>query len=102
MSQSCWNEEAPVCLGNLSYTLVTVVTLQTSVGVCNIWFKFVCSIRCVRRHSKAEFVHYNIKILSNDVNKFRYALKRFLQVGPFYSLGEYFEWKTRDDLDSHE
>jgi hypothetical protein len=40
---------------------------------------------------------HNIKSLSNDINKFKHALKKFLQVGSFYSLGEYFEWKTRDD-----
>jgi hypothetical protein len=44
---------------------------------------------------------YSMKILSNDVNKFKYSLKKFLHVGSFYSLGEYFEWKTRDDLNSY-
>jgi hypothetical protein len=54
---------------------------------------------------------YSIKILSNDVwelweaptdvNIFKYSLTKFLHVGSFYSLGEYFEWKTRDDLNSY-
>jgi hypothetical protein len=44
---------------------------------------------------------YTIKILSNCVNTFKYSLKKFLHVGSFYSLGEYFEWKTRDDLSSY-
>jgi hypothetical protein len=39
----------------------------------------------------------SIKNLSQDLNKFKYSLKRFLQVGSFYSLDEYYEWKTRDD-----
>jgi hypothetical protein len=43
----------------------------------------------------------SIKILSNDVNKFKYSLTKFLHVGSFYSLGEYSEWKTRDDLTSY-
>jgi hypothetical protein len=44
---------------------------------------------------------YSKKILSNDVNKFKYSLTKFLLVGSFYSLGEYFEWKTRSDLNSY-
>jgi hypothetical protein len=39
----------------------------------------------------------DIKNLLNDVNKFKLALKKFLLVGSFYSLDEYFEWRTRDD-----
>jgi hypothetical protein len=30
---------------------------------------------------------YSIKILSNDVNTFKYSLTKFLHVGSFYSLG---------------
>jgi hypothetical protein len=30
---------------------------------------------------------YSIKILSNDVNKFKYSLTKCLHVGSFYSLG---------------
>jgi hypothetical protein len=41
----------------------------------------------------------SIKNLSQDLNKFKYSLKKFLQVGSFYSLDEYYEWKTRDDCD---
>jgi hypothetical protein len=44
---------------------------------------------------------YSKKILSNDVTTFKYSLTKFLLVGSFYSLGEYFEWKTRDDLNSY-
>jgi hypothetical protein len=43
----------------------------------------------------------DIKNLLNDVNKFKQALKKFLLAGSFYSLSEYFEWKTRDDLGSY-
>jgi hypothetical protein len=43
----------------------------------------------------------SIKILSNDVNKFKSSLRKCLHVGSFYSLGEYFEWKIRDDLKSY-
>jgi hypothetical protein len=39
---------------------------------------------------------HSIKNLSQDLYKL-YSLKRFLQVGSFYSLDEYYEWKTRDD-----
>jgi hypothetical protein len=35
------------------------------------------------------------------VNKFKSSLGKFLHVGSFYSLGEYFEWKIRDDLKSY-
>jgi hypothetical protein len=40
---------------------------------------------------------HSIKKLSQDLNKFKWSLKKFLQVGSFYSLDEYYEWKTRDD-----
>jgi hypothetical protein len=43
----------------------------------------------------------NIKTLSNDVNKFKQALKKFLLVGSFYFLSEFFEWKTKGDLGSY-
>jgi hypothetical protein len=43
----------------------------------------------------------SVKILSNDVNKLKSSLRKFLYVGSFYSLGEYFEWKLRDDLKSY-
>jgi hypothetical protein len=42
-----------------------------------------------------------IKILSDDVNTFKSSLRKFLHVCSFYSLGEYFEWKIRDDLKSY-
>jgi hypothetical protein len=37
------------------------------------------------------------KSLLEDIKKFKYSLKNFLQVGSFYSLHEYYEWKTRND-----
>jgi hypothetical protein len=40
-------------------------------------------------------------ILSNDVNKFKSSLRKFLHVSSFYSLGKYFEWKIKDDLKSY-
>jgi N-acetylglucosamine kinase-like BadF-type ATPase len=43
----------------------------------------------------------DIKNLLNDVNKFKQALKKFLLAGSFYSLREYFEWKTRGDIGSY-
>jgi hypothetical protein len=43
----------------------------------------------------------NIKNLSSDVNKFKYALKKFLLMGSFYSLGECFDWRTKDNLGSY-
>jgi hypothetical protein len=43
----------------------------------------------------------SIKNLSEDICKFKFSLKKFLQVGSFYSLDEYYEWKTRDDCASY-
>jgi hypothetical protein len=40
----------------------------------------------------------NIKNLSCKVKKFKLALKRFLLMGSFYSLDEYFDWISRSDL----
>jgi hypothetical protein len=40
---------------------------------------------------------HSIKKLSQDLNKFKYSLKKFVQVGSFCSLDEYYEWKKRDD-----
>jgi hypothetical protein len=40
---------------------------------------------------------HSIKNLSQDFNKFTHSLKKFLQMGSFYSLDEYCKWKTRDD-----
>jgi hypothetical protein len=39
-----------------------------------------------------------IKQLSGDVNKFKLALKKFLLVGSYYSIEEFFEWATLGDL----
>jgi hypothetical protein len=33
--------------------------------------------------------------------KFKQALKKFLLVGSFYSLNEFFEWKTKSELGSY-
>jgi hypothetical protein len=40
----------------------------------------------------------NIKHLSQGTNKFKFALKKFLQAGSFYSCKEYFEWNLTSDL----
>jgi hypothetical protein len=40
----------------------------------------------------------NIKNLSWNVKKFKLVLKRFLLMGSFYSLDEYFDWISRSDL----
>jgi len=40
----------------------------------------------------------NIKNLSWNVKKFKLALKRFLLMGSFYILDEYFDWISRSDL----
>jgi hypothetical protein len=42
----------------------------------------------------------DIKNWSGDVNKFKQASIKFLLAGSFYSLDEYFEWKTKDELGS--
>jgi hypothetical protein len=44
---------------------------------------------------------HSIKHMSEDINKFKYSLKKFLQVGSLYSLDEYYEWKIRDDCASY-
>jgi hypothetical protein len=36
-------------------------------------------------------------IVLKIITRFKYSLKKFLQVGSFYSLDEYYEWKKRDD-----
>ena len=40
----------------------------------------------------------NIKNFSWNVKKYKLALKRFLLMGTFYTLDEYFEWISRNDL----
>jgi hypothetical protein len=39
-----------------------------------------------------------IKNLSWNVKKFELALRRFLLMGSFYTLDEYFDWISRSDL----
>jgi hypothetical protein len=39
--------------------------------------------------------------LSDDVISFKQALKKFLLLGSFYSINEYYEWNIRDDLGSY-
>ena len=40
----------------------------------------------------------NIKNLSWNVKKFKLTLKRFLLMGSFYTLDDYFGWISRSDL----
>jgi hypothetical protein len=42
----------------------------------------------------------SIRDLSSDVINFKQALRKFLLLGSFYSLNEYYEWNKRDDLGS--
>jgi len=44
------------------------------------------------------YLPQNIKNLSWNVKKFKLTLKRFLLVGSFYTLEEYFDWTSRSDL----
>ena len=44
------------------------------------------------------YLPQNIKDLSGNAKKFKVALKRFLSMGSFYSLDEYFDWISRTDL----
>jgi len=37
-------------------------------------------------------------MIAEDVIKFKLALKKFLLVGSFYSIEEFFEWTTLGDL----
>jgi hypothetical protein len=43
----------------------------------------------------------SIRNLSGVVTNFKQALKKFLLLGSFYSLNEYYEWNKRDDLGSY-
>jgi N-acetylglucosamine kinase-like BadF-type ATPase len=43
----------------------------------------------------------SIRDLSSDVINFKQAQKKFLLLGSFYSLNEYYEWNMRDDLGSY-
>jgi hypothetical protein len=43
----------------------------------------------------------NIKSLSSNVKSFKSALKRFLLMGSFYTLDEYFDWVSVRDLGTH-
>jgi hypothetical protein len=40
----------------------------------------------------------SVRDMSSDVINFKQALKKFLLLGSFYSLNEYYEWNMRDDL----
>ena len=42
----------------------------------------------------------HIKRLSQDINKFKKALKKFLLKGQFYSIDEYYDWGSQSDLGS--
>jgi hypothetical protein len=42
-----------------------------------------------------------IRDLSSDVINFKQALKKFLLLGSFYSLNEYYGWNMRDGLGSY-
>jgi len=44
------------------------------------------------------YLPQNIKNLSRNVKKFKLTHKRFLSVGSFYTLEEYFDWTSRSDL----
>jgi hypothetical protein len=43
----------------------------------------------------------NLKNMTNDVNKFKHALKKFLHIGSFYSLQEYSDWRIMVNLVSY-
>jgi hypothetical protein len=40
----------------------------------------------------------NIKKLSGDINKFKKELKKFLLLGSFYSIEEFFDWTSLRNL----
>jgi len=46
----------------------------------------------------SNYLPQNIKNLFRNVKKFKLTLKRFLSVGSFYTLEEYFDWASRSDL----
>jgi hypothetical protein len=43
----------------------------------------------------------NVKDFSSDASKLKHTLRKFLHIGSFYSLGEYFDWRTREDMGSY-
>ena len=44
------------------------------------------------------YLPQNIKKLSRNVKKFKLTLKRFILMGSFYTLDEYFDWTSRSNL----
>jgi hypothetical protein len=44
---------------------------------------------------------HNLKNMTNDVNKFKHVLKKFLHIGFFYSLREYLDWRIMENLASY-
>ena len=47
------------------------------------------------------YLPQNIKNLFRNVKKFKLTLKRFLSVGSFYTLEEYFDWTSKSDPDCY-
>ena len=69
--------------------------------------KFILQFYYVSKYQKGvyysgikifNYLPQNIKDLSGNAKKFKVALKRFLSMGSFYSLDEYFDWISRTDL----
>jgi hypothetical protein len=40
----------------------------------------------------------NLKNMTNDVNKLKHALKKFLNIGSFYSLQKYSDWRIMENI----
>jgi hypothetical protein len=45
----------------------------------------------------AIFIHQSLQYVPINLEEFCMDQTVFLQVGSFYSLDKYYEWKTRDD-----
>jgi hypothetical protein len=44
---------------------------------------------------------HKLKNMTNDVNNFKHALKKFPHIGSFYSLQEYSDWRIMENLMSY-
>ena len=93
----------------LSPLLLVVKTIEEFIQLCSSLYQHSTKVRLISTINKTKYkrgvydsgikifnhLPENIKKLSWNVQKFKLALKRFLLMGSFYTLNEYFEWISR-------
>jgi hypothetical protein len=93
----------------LSPLLLVVKTIEEFIQFCSSLYQHSTKVRLISTINKTKYkrgvydsgikifnhLPENIKKLSWNVQKFKLALKRFLLMGSFYTLDEYFEWISR-------